>query len=144
MKYITNILGQDQEIRWTPKAKQSFESIKRAIAEALVLASPDFSKYFLIFSFASEHMVEGVILQKNHKGHENPIALYSKTLRYSPLKYNILDKKDYSLVQSLKYFWVYILHSHIIAHEHTSIMKEILTQPNPEGKRGKWIEFLLE
>ena len=51
---------------------------------------------------------------------------------------------DYALVQALKYFWVYILHSHIIAHVLTIIVKDILTQPAPEGQRGKWIAVLLE
>ena len=80
------MLGKDKEIKWTPKEKQSFEDIKKEISEAPVLASPNFSKYFLIFSFSSEHTVEGVLLQKNHEGHEQPITFYSKTLRDAPLK----------------------------------------------------------
>ena len=86
----------------------------------------------------------GVLLQKNHEGHEQPIDFYSKTLRDAPLKYNILDKKAYTLVQALKDFRVYILHSHIIAHVPTSVVKNILTQPDPEGRRGKWITIMLE
>ena len=62
VKYVTNMIGKDQEIRWNPEAKQSFEGIKRAIAEAPVLASPDFSKSFLTFSFSSEHTMARVLL----------------------------------------------------------------------------------
>ena len=98
VKYITDMLGKDKEIKWNIEDKQSFEDIKKAISEAHVLASPDFSKYFLIFSFSSEHMVARLLLQKNHEGHENPIALYRKTMRDAPLTYNILDKKAYALV----------------------------------------------
>ena len=87
------MLGKDQEIRWTPEARQSFEGIKKAIAKEPVLASLYFSKYFLIFSFSSEHTTTAVLLQKNHEGYEHPIAFYNKTLRDSPLKYNILYKK---------------------------------------------------
>ena len=36
------------------------------------------------------------------------------------------------------------MHSHIIAHVPTSAVKDILTQPDPEGRRGKWIAFLHE
>ena len=66
--------------------------------EAHVLAIPDLSKYFLIFSFASEHTMEGVLLQKNHEGNEKPISFYNKKLRDAPLKYNILEKQSYALV----------------------------------------------
>ena len=86
----------------------------------------------------------GVLLQKNHEGNEQPISFYKKTLRDTPLKHNILDKKYYYMVQSLKEFRVYILHSLIFTHMPTSIVKEILTQPDPEGRRGKWIAVLLE
>ena len=39
---------------------------------------------------------------------------------------------------------MYILHSHIIAHVSTSAEKDILTQPDPQGQRGKWIAVMLE
>ena len=68
----------------------------------------------------------------------------SKMLRGGELKYDIMEKYVYALVKSLKYFRVYILHSHIIAHVPTSAVKGILTQPDPEGRRAKWIETLLE
>ena len=47
-------------------------------------------------------------------------------------------------MQDLKYFWVYILHSHIIVHVPTIVVKDILTQPDLEGQNGKWIAGLLE
>ena len=104
VRCITNMLGKDKEIKWIPKEKKSFEYINKAIYESLVLESPDFSKCFLIFSFASEHTVVGVLLQKNHEGNEKPIDFYNKTLRDAPLKYKILDKHVYALVQALKEF----------------------------------------
>ena len=102
MKWITSMLKKDSNIKWTPEAKQSFEDIKKAISEAPVLVSPNFSKDFIIFSFASEHTIAGVLLQKNQEGNEQPIAFYNKTLRDAPLKYNIMEKQAYALVQALK------------------------------------------
>ena len=48
------------------------------------------------------------------------------------------------MVKTLKDFRVYVLHSHVIAYVPNLVVKYILTQPNPDGKRGKWIVFLLE
>jgi len=67
-----------------------------------MLVSPDFSKDFMTFSFASEHTIAGVLLQKNEEGNEQPIAFYSKTLRDAPLKYNIMEKQAYVLIKALK------------------------------------------
>ena len=48
------------------------------------------------------------------------------------------------MVQAIKDFRVYILYSHIIAYVPNSVVKDILTQNGPEGKRGKWIVTILE
>ena len=57
---ITNILRKDHEIKWTVEAKKSFKDIKQAISESPVLVSPYFNRYFLIFSYASEHTMATV------------------------------------------------------------------------------------
>ena len=65
-------------------------------------------------------------------------------LRDGELKYDIIEKKAYALIKALKYFRIYILHSHVVAYVPSSVVKSILTQPDPEGRRDKWIAMLLE
>ena len=92
-----------------------------------MLVSIDFTKYFLIFSYASKHTIAAFLLQKNNENMEQPIAFFSKMLIYGELKYDIMEKHEYAFVKALKYFRVYILHSHIIAHVPTSVVQGILT-----------------
>ena len=65
-------------------------------------------------------------------------------LRDGELKYEIMEKQVYSLVKYMKYFKFNVVHSHIIAYVPSSVVKGILTQPDPKGKRAKWIAVLLE
>ena len=108
-----------------------------------MLISPDFSKEFLVFSFASGHTIVGVLLQKNLQNMEQPIAVFSRVLRDSELKYNIIQNQAYDLVKTLKDFRVYVLHSHAIAYVPNVVVKDILTQLDPDGRRGQWIVALL-
>lgn len=39
---------------------------------------------------------------------------------------------------------MYILRSHIVAYVPSIVVKDILTQPDQEGRRAKWITILLE
>jgi hypothetical protein len=55
-----------------------------------------------------------------------------------------MEKQDFSLVKAMKDFRVYILHSHAIAYVPNAVVKDILTQNNPDGRRGKWIAIILE
>ena len=78
---FTHMLRKDHEIKLTVEAKKSFNVIKHDISESPVLVSPYFNKDFLIFSYASEHTMVVVLLQKNDQGEEHPIAFFSKILR---------------------------------------------------------------
>ena len=59
------MLKKDAEIKWTDQERNSFEDIKKAIMEAPTLISPDYTKGFYIFSFASYDTVAAILLQKN-------------------------------------------------------------------------------
>ena len=144
IKDLNNMLKKDSSIKWTIKAKKYFESIKQALTNTPVLISTDYTKDFIIFSFACEHTITAFLLQKNDQGFEQPIAFFSKALRDAPLKYNIIEKQALALVKAIKYFSVYIFHSHIIAYVPNAVVKDILTQERLDIRRGKWIATILE
>ena len=47
-------------------------------------------------------------------------------------------------MKSLKSFWVYILHSKVIAYVPNIVVKYVLVQPDTKGRRGRWIVKILE
>jgi hypothetical protein len=105
---------------------------------------PNYDKEFIIFSFASNHTIVVVLLQKNEENQEQNIALFSKALRDVELRYSSSEKQAYALVKALKSFRDYIFHSKILAYVPTSALKYILAHPNSEGRRGKWIAKIQE
>ena len=56
------MLRKDNEVKWDEDARKYFISIKSALTEAPILASPDFSKEFLTFSYTSEDTIVVVLL----------------------------------------------------------------------------------
>jgi hypothetical protein len=144
VKHITTMLRKGNEVKWTVEPRESFIQIKKALNEAPVLSSPDYFKDFLIFSFASFDIVAAVLLKKNEEGREQPISLFSKALRYVEVQYEIMEKQTYALVKALKDFRVYVLHSRVTAYIPSASVKDILIQPDLDGRRGKWIAKILE
>ena len=55
-----------------------------------------------------------------------------------------MEKQAYALVKSFKFFKIYLLHSKKLAYVPNEVVKEILTQPESEGKRGHWIAKIME
>eukprot|EP00253_Pinus_taeda_P011509 PITA_11509 len=143
LREITNMLKKDSELKWTEEAVKSFNLVKLILSSAPTLISPDYTQDFILFSFASEHTLAAVLMQKRD-GFERPIAFFSRIIRDGALNYNIIEKQVLALIKSLKDFWVYILNSHILAYVPNAAVKDVLIQTEPERRRGKWIAALLE
>jgi hypothetical protein len=144
IKPLSALLKKDVAFRWGNEANRSFEDIKNAISQAPVLISPDFSRDFIIFSIASQDTIAGVLMQKDVDNYEHPVAFMSKVLRDSELNYSITEKQAYALVKSLKHFRNYIGYNKIKAHVPYPAVKDVLSQQDCMGTRGKWVSKIQE
>jgi hypothetical protein len=80
IKHITCMLRKGNKIKWNPDAKKYFEDIKIALTKSPVLASPNFTKDFILFSFALEHTIASMLLHKDEQNFGKSIAYFSRTL----------------------------------------------------------------
>jgi hypothetical protein len=78
-----------------------------------------------------------VLLQKNDQGRDQPIAYMSRTLQNSELKYPMFEKQAYALVKSLNHFRVFIRYSKVIGCVPNSAVKDVLSQVEGLGSRGR-------
>jgi hypothetical protein len=141
---MSAFLKKDISFRWDDKALQYFEDIKNSISQAPVLISPDYSRDFMIFSFASQDTIVSVLLQKYVDDHEHPIAFMSKVLRDSELNYSITENQAYALVKSLKHFRNYVGYNNIKSYVPYPTVKDVLSQQDCMGTRGKWVSKIQE
>jgi hypothetical protein len=70
VKHITSMLRKGNEVKWTTESRNYFDQINRDLTEAPMLINPDYSKEFMIFSFASSDTLVVFLLQKNIEGLE--------------------------------------------------------------------------
>ena len=75
------MLKKGSKIKWDGEPSTAFPKIKQAIKDAPILRAPDYDKPMHIFSFASFHTINAILLQKNEEGYEKPIAFCRKSLQ---------------------------------------------------------------
>ena len=102
--------------RWDPKAwtglqEQAFEDLKRALCSTPVLAAPDFTKEFTVFTDASKNAIAGVLMQADDSGKLHPVEYYSRLLNSSEVKYSMPEKECFAVVQSVERFRWYLLYA---------------------------------
>jgi hypothetical protein len=96
--------------QWDPIHQQAFDNIKAAIAKELVLAYPDFSEPFEIYTDASSMQLGAVTAQDNR-----PIAFFGRILYLMQQKYSMTEIEFLAIVETLKEFkgvlWGHLLRS---------------------------------
>jgi hypothetical protein len=103
--------------RWDLIHQEAFDNVKKTIAKEVVLAYPDFTKPFDIYTDASTKQLGAVITQDNRS-----IAFFSRKLSGAQSKYTVTELKLLAIVETLKEFkgmlWgqrlnVYTDHKHL-------------------------------
>lgn len=87
-KYIMNMMSEKEAFKWNEAGRKSFEEIKKVIAHAPTLVNLDFNKDFIIYFYASEHTMFGILVQKGEDNEEVSISFMSIPLKKHELKYS--------------------------------------------------------
>jgi hypothetical protein len=85
--------------RWDPIHQQAFDKVKGAIAKETVLAYPDFSKPFEVYTDASSMQLGAMITQDYRL-----IAFFSRKLSKMQQKHSVTEIELLAIVETLKEF----------------------------------------
>jgi hypothetical protein len=88
-----------QPWHWTEVHQVAFDSVKAAISKDVVLAYPDYTKVFEVYTDASQTQLGAVITQGNR-----PIAFFSRKLSPMQQKYSVTKTELLAIVETLKEF----------------------------------------
>lgn len=134
------MLSEKSTFKWSDEAKRAFDEIKVSIANAPVLAHPNYQKDFIIHFYASEHTISIILLQNDTEDAEVPISFMSVLLKNHELKYSLIEKHAFSVVKEVKHFGYYILHFHSMVFVSNTTVKSILTQQEVAmNNRVAWV-----
>jgi hypothetical protein len=138
------MIRKDVEFKWDDERKSAFNNIKTAISQAPVLRSPNFSKYFFLYTFASDQSLATVLTQKDDDHNEAPISFMSTSLQGVKLNYLAIDKQAYAIYKAVKEFRSYILKNQtkvIVPHP---TVRSLFTQQEMGERRGNWMVVVQE
>ncbi|RCG03698.1 ribonuclease H family protein, partial [Enterococcus faecium] len=83
---LTTLLKKD-EFSWTPEATKAFEHLKESMCLAPVLATPDFTIFFIVECDASGNGIGAVLMQERR-----PIAFESRSIKGKYLQKAIYEE----------------------------------------------------
>jgi hypothetical protein len=144
VKLIHNLLKQDRSFSWTDDVENAFLRIKKAISSASVLAKPDFEKYFIIYTNATEEAIYVILLQCGDQNNEKHVSYMSQSLSDDKIKYSYIEKYVFSLVKAIEKFHHFILGKHMHVKVPLPAIKFLLSQTYLSGKLAHWVAKIQE
>ena len=124
---LTNLVaGQNKNSKtktkfiWTDECQRAFNDLKKIVARDVMLAYPDFTKEFVLYTDASALQLGAVITQEN-----KPLAFYSRKLNSAQRNYTTTERELLSIVETLKEFRTVLLGQRIIVYtDHKNLVND--------------------
>jgi hypothetical protein len=114
---LTKLTKKNIKFEWTTEHQKAFNLVKNSLAHEVVLAYPDFSVPFEIYTDVSKYQIGSIITQK-----DKPLAFFSRKLTDSQMQYNITELKLLAIVETpRKYKCILLGHLITIYTDHKNL-----------------------
>ena len=135
---LHRLTRKDVEFSWTTDCQISFDTLKKKLTEAPLLAYPSFDRDFVLETDASIHGLGAILsqVQDDHKSH--PIAYASRALSTAEKNYGITELETLAVVWAMSHYHYYLYGHCVTVYTDHSAVKALLETPNPTGKHARW------
>ena len=140
-KPLHRLSEKNQKFIWTQDCSKAFETLKKKLTEAPILAHPDFNEKFILDTDASDMAIAAILSQKLN-GQEHVIAYASRTLSRSERRYCVTRKELLAVVHFIKHFRHYLYGKQFLLRTDHGSLRWIMNFKNPEGQVARWLEIL--
>jgi hypothetical protein len=103
---LTTLLKKDA-FSWTPEVAKAFEDLKQVMCIALVLATPYFTKTYIVECDASGNGIDVILMQEGR-----PTAFESRPIKGKNLHKPIYEKEMLAILHVLKKWCPYLMGRH--------------------------------
>ncbi|WVZ89402.1 hypothetical protein U9M48_035815, partial [Paspalum notatum var. saurae] len=136
-KPMTSLTKKNAKYLWSSNCEEAFQTLKKLLTSAPVLAQPDVTKPFDVYCDASGNGLSCVLMQEGRV-----IAYASRQLRKHEANYPTHDLELAAVVHALKIWRHYLLGNTCHIYTDHKSLKYILTQPELNMRQRRWLELI--
>uniref|UniRef100_A0A8R1HMZ2 RNA-directed DNA polymerase n=1 Tax=Caenorhabditis japonica TaxID=281687 RepID=A0A8R1HMZ2_CAEJA len=137
---LTKLTRKEQQFEWTREQQQAFEILKGKLTSKPILAYPDYTKEFHIYTDASAVAQGAVLAQVSaNEGNIQVVAYGSRTLSEVETCRPAIQIELGAIVFALRHFKPYIWLSKIILHTDHRPLVHILAKSKVNERIARWL-----
>ncbi len=124
--------------KWEDDCQKAFETLKKLLTTAPVLAYPRLNDSFILETDASILGLGAILSQCQPDGSVHPVAYASRSLNQAERNYGITELETLAVVWAATHFQAYLYGNKVTVYSDHSAVKAVLKAPNPSGKHARW------
>ncbi|WVZ75493.1 hypothetical protein U9M48_023539 [Paspalum notatum var. saurae] len=136
-KPMTSLTKKNAKYVWSSNYEEAFQTLKKLLTSAPVLAQPDVTKPFDVYYDASGNGLGYVLMQEGRV-----ITYASRQLRKHEANYPTHDLELAAVIHALKIWRHYLLGNTCHIYTDHKSLKYILTQPELNMRQRRWLELI--
>src|SRR6266498_1280991 len=129
---LFKLLKKNNHFEWTVSQQTAFDILKRKFTEESILAHPDFTKMFKLYTDASDVGLGAVLMQEDDQEKDRVICYEAKTLLLAEKNYLTIEKECLAVI------WVMQKFKHFLGERQPfevytdhAMLKTLMTHKNP-------------
>ena len=140
---LTELTRKHCQFQWTPELQRAFEQIKQRLSSAPVLAHPDFTKPFRLYTDASNYAV-GAVLAQEQDGGERVVQYVSRQLNKGQQKWPVIEREAYAIIFAMNKLRHYLLGNKVEIRTDHKPLTSLLTSAVQNARVQRWAVMLEE
>lgn len=142
---LTKLLKVDTPFVWSDDCQTAFEALKEKLISPPIVAYPNYSDPFLLYTDASGKAISGILsqIQDTASGpQERVIAFFARNMLPAEVNYNTHERELLAIYYSLLQAKSYIEFSRVDIITDCKALCEIVEKRPVSARLGKWLYFM--
>ena len=138
---LNRLLEKGKEVQWNEECEEAFQCLKERLLKEPVVAHPDFSRPFKLYTDAS-NVGLGAVLAQVQGGRERIICCASRSLNKAEWNYTTTKKECLAIVWGIKTFRGYLMPSRFEVFTDHQCLQWLRSMQNEDALLYRWAAYL--
>lgn len=139
---LTDLTSKKKGWSWTAECEEAFRFIKDAMTTAPILAHPDQTKPYIMYTDASKEGIGVILQQKQDDGTEHPVIYLSRKLSKAEKNYSATELEGLAVVWGYKKLHAYLEGANVTVVTDHSALRWLFEHDGTNQRLSRWIMYL--
>ena len=140
---LTKLTRKHSSFEWNLECQHAFDELKSKLGSAEILAFPDLTKDYILYTDASDSCI-GAVLAQNFDEGERPIQYLSHQLSNTQKRWPIIQKEAFAIVYAIQKFEHFLHGSKFVIKCDHKPLKYIFSSEMKNPKVQRWAMIISE